>query len=335
MAEQNFPDNVFYEMDNINVLRGMNSETIDLIVTDPPFNTRRKQDGSAGFYADNWKWGIGNSANEVDPNHLNTIRKLNSNLYDIITISDKMHGKEMSAYLCFLAIRIIEMRRVLKLTGSIYLHCDQTANAYIRLCLDAIFSSTNFKNEIVWAYRTGGASRKHWSRKHDNILFYSKSNLYQHQPLKERRVYDKGFFTTQTDELGQPYSDVYIRDVWDDLKPLIHFSNERTGYPSQKPLKLYERVISASSSKNDIVLDPFSGSGAACVAANNLNRRFIGIDRNPDARLSLMSKLVGEANTEMEATFPLKEWIEQQSELRESRYLSESVPIRTDNRRYP
>lgn len=147
---QNFPDNVLYEMDNLDVLRGMNSATVDLIATDPPFNTARNRAGSAGFYVDKWKWGDTGILpdqwkwNEVHPIWLDEIKDDNPGLFQVIEATRGCHGEDIAAFLCFLSVRLMEMHRLLKDTGSIYLHCDPTANAYIRTCMDAIFGASNF-----------------------------------------------------------------------------------------------------------------------------------------------------------------------------------------------
>ena len=184
----------------------------------------------------------------------------------------------MAAYLLNMAVRLLAMRRALKPTGSIYLHCDPTASHYLKIVMDAIFGKQNFRNEIVWAYRTGGVSKKHWPRKHDALLFYSNGATHFHNPLQERIIYDTPFFTDQIDENGRYYADVYIRDVWDDIKAIINVSKERLGYPTQKPLALLERIIMASSPPDGLVLDPFCGCGTAVHAAEKLGRRWIGID---------------------------------------------------------
>ena len=184
----------------------------------------------------------------------------------------------MLAYLSMMAPRLLELHRVLKPTGSLYLHCDPTASHYLKLLLDAIFGPTNFRNEIIWSYRTGGVSKRYWPRKHDVLLFYVASEHYRHQPPKERIFYESEFFTTQVDEQGRHFADVYIRDVWDDIKPIINVSRERLGYPTQKPELLLERIIQASSNEGDVVLDPFCGCGTAIAAAQKLGRKWIGID---------------------------------------------------------
>ena len=175
-------------------------------------------------------------------------------------------------------MRLIPMRRVLKETGSIYLHCDPTASHYLKLVMDTIFGSKQFKNEIIWSYRTGGVSKKWWPKKHDVILFYWKQDKYIHNPPKERIYYERPFFTSNVDEEGRHYADVYIRDVWDDVKPIINTAKERLGYPTQKPIKLIERIVQASSNEGDLVLDPFCGCGTTIHAAEKLKRNWIGID---------------------------------------------------------
>ena len=182
MAEQNFPDNTVYELDNLDVLRGMNSETVDLIATDPPFNTKRNRSGSAGFYVDKWKWGDEGKLpdqwawNEVQPIWLEEIKDQNPALYEVIEAAAACHGDDIAAFLCFLSVRLLEMNRVLKPTGSLYLHCDHTANAYIRMALDAIFGAKNFRNEVVWERSGGKSDAKRFGAVHDTIFYYSKTS---------------------------------------------------------------------------------------------------------------------------------------------------------------
>ena len=176
MSEQNFPDNTLYELDNLDVLRGMNSETVDLIATDPPFNTKRNRSGTAGFYVDNWKWGDTGRLpdqwkwNEVHPKWLEEIKDDSPALFQVIEAAQECHDDGIAAFLCFLSVRLLEMHRVLKPTGSIYLHCDHTANAYIRMCMDAIFGHRNFRNEIVWCYTRPSNTKLCFPRKHDTIF---------------------------------------------------------------------------------------------------------------------------------------------------------------------
>lgn len=184
----------------------------------------------------------------------------------------------LAKYLEFLSPRLQEVHRLLKCTGSIYLHCDPKMSSFLKLELDRIFGGSNFRNQIIWAYRTGGMSPRQWPRKYDVLLFYSKSDQYLHQPLKERIYYHRPFFSTSVDECGRFYSDVFIRDIWDDIKPVLNLSKERVGFPTQKPLALLERILKASSRQDEMILDPFCGSGTTLLMARALQRRFIGID---------------------------------------------------------
>lgn len=196
----------------------------------------------------------------------------------------------MLAYISYMAERLVEFHRILKPSGSLHLHCDPTASHYLKLALDQIFGSSNYRNEIIWGYRTGGVSKRYWPRKHDVILFYAKSDKYQHNPLQERIYYEKPFFTEKQDDEGRYYEDVYVRDVWDDeIKPIINVSKERLGFPTQKPIELLERIIRASSNEQDLVLDPFCGSGTTLEAAQNLKRKWLGIDVTPLA-INLIKK---------------------------------------------
>jgi len=165
-----------------------------------------------------------------------------------------------------MAERLIEMHRVLKPTGSIYLHCDQTASHYLKALMDLIFGKQNFRNDIVWSYGLGGSSWDYYSKKHDNIFFFTKGSQYKFNkplvPATSQRM--KGQMKGAT-------------DVWP-IPSLNNMSKERLGYPTQKPLELLERIIAASSNKGDVVLDPFCGCGTTLHAAHKFGRRWIGID---------------------------------------------------------
>ena len=351
---QNFLDNTFYEMDNLDVLRGMNSETIDLIATDPPFNTKRNRSGTAGFYVDNWKWGdtdrLSNQWrwNEVHPKWLEEIKDNHNALYHAIDAAKRCQGEDTAAFLCFLSVRLIEMHRVLKPTGSVYLHCDSTASHYIKMCMDTIFGKNNFRNEIVWSYQGTGQPRNAFKRKHDIIFFYGKSkdsvfsDMGSSEPISD---FSKSKYTRE-DQKGK-YKEIrhkdgsihrqYIRthqrmrDVWE--MPVINaMAKERTGSPDQKPIALYERIIKASSNEGDLVLDPFCGCATTIIAAQNLNRRWIGIDRRKDARYHIITRLMGISRKERERIEKYaidKDWLDKQTEKYEMHYQTEP-PLRTD-----
>lgn len=337
---QNFLDNTLYEMDNLVVLRGMNSETVDLIATDPPFNTKRNRSTTAGHYVDNWKWGDTGILpdqwkwNEVHPKWLEEIKDNHNALYHAIEAA-KHSSEDTAAFLCFLSVRLLEMHRVLKPTGSIYLHCDPTASHYIKMCMDAIFGKKNFRNEIVWHYQTGGVSKRWFGRKHDVIHFYTKTEKYfiDLTRVKDsrtaevlRRIESGNENATRAKDLERlPF------DVWN-IQALNAMSNERTGSPDQKPLALYERIIKASSNEGDLVLDPFCGCATTIIAANNLNRRWIGIDRRKDARYHIITRLMGIDRKERERLEKYaidKEWLDKQTQSYEMHYQTEP-PKRTD-----
>ena len=400
MAEQNFPDSTIYELDNLDVLRGMNSETVDLIATDPPFNTRQNRSGTAGHYVDSWKWGDTGKLpdqwawNEVHPIWLEEIRDDNPALFEAIETAAHCHGQDIAAFLCFLSVRLLEMHRILKPTGSLYLHCDHTANAYIRLALDAIFGAKNFRNEIVWRrYGSHNDASRRYGRVHDTILFYSKSQHYTwtdprenleeeyvtktYRNQDERGVYRTAplhagglsgggydfefhkfkrtwrYSKTRMKELeadnrirrgrdgkGVPERKVYLHeskgmpmsDWWDDIKALTGQNKERTGFPDQKPLALYERILLASSNEGDLVLDPFAGSATTLIAAQNNGRRWVGIDRLPDSSFHLVCRILGiraKEAEEMRQRPDLADWLNSQLAQHKSHFRTEP-PVRTD-----
>lgn len=341
---QNFLDNTLYEMDNLVVLRGMNSETIDLIATDPPFNTKRNRSGTAGFYVDNWKWGDADILpdqwkwNEVHPKWLEEIKDNHTALYHAIEAAKHCQGEDTAAFLCFLSVRLLEMHRILKSTGSIYVHCDPTASHYIKMCMDAIWGKKNFRNEIVWHYyNVASTSRKFIGRKHDIIFFYAKSEatLFNWDSMREPYSPDSNWVKA-SNSYGDPrYSPnekgKLMHDVWR-IPTINNMAKERTGSPDQKPLKLYERIIEASSDKDNIVLDPFCGCATTIIAAQNLKRRWVGIDRRKDARYHIITRFMGIDRKErkrLEKYATDKEWLDRQTQRHEIHYQTEP-PKRTD-----
>ena len=343
---QNFKDNTLYEMDNLVVLRGMNSETVDLIATDPPFNTKRNRSGTAGFYVDNWKWGDPATDilpdqwkwNEVHPKWLEEIKDERPALYQVIESTKVVQGEDTAAFLCFLSVRLLEMHRVLKNTGSIYLHCDHTANSYIRMAMDAIFGKNNFRNEIVWHYyNVASTSRKFIGRKHDTIFFYAKSDAtpFNWDSMREPYSPDSNWVKA-SDSYGDPRygpnaKGKLMHDVWR-IPTINNMANERTGSPDQKPLALYERIIEASSNEGGLVLDPFCGCATTIIAANELKRQWIGIDRRKDARYHIITRLMGISRKERERVEKYatdKKWLNKQMQRYEMHYQTEP-PKRTD-----
>ena len=281
MTDPNFKNRTLYHGDNLRFLRGINSETVDLIATDPPFNKNRDFHATPDSLAagakfqDRWAW-----ERDVHQDWVDQITDDYPRLMEAIESARYAHSDGMGAFMCFMAVRLLEMWRVLKPTGSLYLHFDSTASHYVKAIMDAIFGWRNFRNEIVWLYKTGGVSKRWFGRKHDTLLFYSKSSKYTFNPQKEKSYlsHKYGFSNIKIHQDKQGYfTMVTMRDVWD-VPALRGNQPETTGYPTQKPLALYERIINASSNEGDVVLDPFCGCATTPVAAERLGRQWVGID---------------------------------------------------------
>ena len=348
--QPNFADKTIWTGDNLDILRGMNSESVDLIYLDPPFNSNRNYSAPVGSAAagaafkDTW------TLSDLDVAWMGLIADEHPAIYKTLEAAGLTHGKGMQSYLCMMAVRLLEMRRALKDTGSVYLHCDPTASHYLKLVMDAVFGGDNYRSEIIWkrtgAHSDGRQGRRQHGRVHDVLLFYTKSQEWAWNPVyteydreyveKSYRYIEEGtgrryrldnltgpggaskgnpqyevmgvtrywrYSEERMQELidagrviqrrrgGVPsykrYLDempgVPLQDQWTDIKPLQSRSKERIGYPTQKPLALLERIIKASSNEGDMVLDPFCGCATACVAAENLGRKWVGIDLSPKA----------------------------------------------------
>jgi site-specific DNA-methyltransferase (adenine-specific) len=234
------------------------------------------------------------------------LRSLESDMIDLIYIdppyfSQRNYGdfddrwKSIQHYIDFMVERLKEMHRVLKPTGSIYVHLDWHAVHYVKVEMDKIFGYNNFVNEIIWGYRGGGVSKKAFARKHDTILFYSKSEKYtynvQYQEYSEaskKLVKSKGGVSID----GMPRDlerGCHMVDWWSDINAIQTWSPERSGYATQKPAELMKRIVLASSNENDIVADFFCGSGSFLKVAHGLGRSCIGCDSNQSAVLRLKS----------------------------------------------
>ena len=368
----NFADRTIWTGDNLEILRGLNSASVDLIYLDPPFNSNRNYAAPVGSAAagaafkDTW------TLSDLDVAWMGLIADEQPAIYKVLDTGGLSHGKPMQSYLCMMAVRLLEMRRVMKDTASIYLHCDPTASHYLKLLMDAVFGPNLYLNEITWKRSSAHSDTRQGMRRagriRDVVLVYSKGqayvwnpqymayddnyleNEYRHvapdgrlyketdvtaakpggdteyewhvkRPLAEKVrwssdltdeylerqqgweykavkpyrgrywAYSKSNLTTFWNEgklihreTGMPrlmqfagdMPGIPLQDLWDDIPPVL--GNERIGYPTQKPLALLERIIKSSSNEGDVVLDPFCGCATACVAAENLGRRWIGID---------------------------------------------------------
>ncbi len=316
MAKLNFQNRSLYHGDNLDFLRGMNSETVHLIATDPPFNKNRDHHATPDSLAagarfkDRWRWD-----DDVHEEWTDSIRDDWPAVNGVIAGARLAYGDDMGAFLCWLGVRLMEMRRVLRQDGSIYLHCDHTAHAYLKCMMDAIFGRQNFRNEIIWCY-TGPSNAKRWfPRKHDIILFYTRSSnqtfnrdeirIPYHQETLARRGRIEGkrsIISASVKTTGRRSATAVEsefgggkvpEDWWSDI-PILTNQRERTGYPTQKPLALYRRVIQASSNEGDFVLDPFCGCATIPVAAEQLKRQWVGMDIWDKAHDTVLSRLAEE-----------------------------------------
>ena len=296
MTELNFANQTIWTGDNLPIMRGMNSESVDLICLDPPFNSNANYAAPIGSKAAGAEFKDTWALSDLDTEWINLIASKHSALYRVLlaamTDSDK-------SYLVYMAVRLLEMRRILKPAGSIYLHCDSTMSHYLKLIMDAIFGRRNFRNEIVW-HRARGFKRKtarQFTQKNDNILFYVKGE-HQHVFNTQYKLHKPEYIRRfKSDEAGRRYRDdvnptgggrrrIYLDEtqgdiidtVWADIPPVNPNAKERIGYPTQKPLALYRRLIAASSNLDDMVFDPFCGCATTCIAAQDLGRKWTGID---------------------------------------------------------
>ena len=342
--------------DNLPILRGIDSDSVDLIATDPPFNKGvgafkgKTKEGRGLSYKDVWSWD-----DDVQPEWETSISKEHPNLYRSIKAANGTAGKDMGAYLCWIAVRLLEMHRVLKPIGSIYLHCDPTASHYLKAMMDGIFGRENFRNEIVWHHPKIGVAAERFTANTDTIFYYSKGKEYTFNPqttgepnelfnrwknkIIDNKLYYKQAKTirdspaafkisAQRKRLGRELQDddvvidftesineKRIDNVW--LYPFIRGnSKESSGYPTQKPLALYKRIIEASTNPGDMVLDPFAGWATTCVAAEQLGRRWIGIDNNLEAGDVIHKRLQDEVSASMD-------W-------NDSVHVLYNAPVRTD-----
>jgi len=294
----NWLNRTLFHADNLAVMRGMNSETVDLIATDPPFNKGKDFHATPDSLAagakfqDRWSWD-----DDVELVWVDQLKDDWPEVWQVISAARSSWGDDLGAFLCFMAVRLVEMHRILKATGSIYLHCDPTASHYLKQLMDAIFGRKQFRNEIVWCYRGGGVPRNAFARKHDLLLFYAagSGNTFHRQfvpysKASQALVRGRGGLSIDGRERDLDRG-AAMPDWWTDINSLQTWSQERYGYPTQKPLLLYERIIAASSDSGDIVLDPFCGCATTAVAAERLGRQWVGIDIWEKAHQAVLDRM--------------------------------------------
>ena len=288
----NIKPKTIFTGDNLPIMRGINSESVDLIYLDPPFNSKTNYAAPIGSKAAGAEFKDTWTLSDVDNAWLDLIETkypaLNRVIHAAMTNSDK-------SYLIYMAVRLLEMHRILKDTGSIYLHCDPTMSHYLKLVMDTIFGKQHFQNEIIWCYERGSRRKSQFGRKHDVIFFYSKTKNYVFDSDAVRIERRKTHMKVETDLEGRTWQvkkdaksgkvyryptdvGVLCPDWWIGIQQLNRNEKERLGYPTQKPLALLDRIIKASSNEGNVVFDPFCGCATTLVAADRLQREWIGID---------------------------------------------------------
>ena len=370
----NWTNQTVWTGDNLYIMRGMNSASVDLIYLDPPFNSKANYAAPIGSKAAGAEFRDTWTLRDVDVEWINLMERRQPALHRVLlaamTSSDK-------SYLAYMAVRLLEMRRILAPTGSLYLHCDPTMSHYLKVLMDSVFGPAQFRTDITWkrsnAHSDTKQGRRQHGRIHDTILYYTRGkawtwnpvytaydreyvdSFYRHVEAHTGRRYRKGDLTAakpggnteyewrvkrlkggvweadleeewRTPRPGweyegiPPYTGRYwayshdgmreyarqgrlvhtkngmpaykryldempgvpLQDLWADIEP-ARSKRERTGYPTQKPLALLDRIIRASSNEGDVVLDPFAGCATACIAAEQLGRQWAGIDISPKA----------------------------------------------------
>ena len=304
----NWKNQTIWTGDNLYIMRGMNSESVDLIYLDPPFNSKANYAAPIGSKAagaafkDTW------TLSDVDAEWVNLMEAKHPTLHRVLlaamTNSDK-------SYLAYMAVRMLELQRLLKPTGSIYLHCDPTMSHYLKLLMDAIFGKTKFRNEIVWYYRGAGTPKKDFSRRHDILLRYAEPDRH-FNPDPARRPYAAATVERFSHYIGnvrgqRDYGQQSLNpmgkhpdDVFTDIQPIAPSAKSRTGYPTEKPLPLLARIIATSCPDDGIVLDPFCGCATTLVAAEQLQREWVGIDISPKAADLVVSRLLSQGEGDID-----------------------------------
>ena len=401
----NFDNRTLFIADNLDIMRGMDSDTIDLIYLDPPFKSGKQWKAPIGSPAEGAEFKDIWTDEDIRMEWHGQIAAEHEELYQIIQASEAVYDKSMKIYLTAMAVRLFEMQRVLKPTGSIYLHCDPTASHYLKALMDSLFGSDNFRNEVIWKRTSTKSLAKRYAVNTDRILYYVKSNgatwnqqyaPYDNEYIRKnfrrqdkhgkygtadlsggkagsKKAYmplkgiepppgrawapptrnkfptsaqallpdnyetldqltkcealdDAGLLHWSKGKIGRPQWKKYLSamrgiaagDLVLDTPPVK--GKEDTGYPTQKPLALLERIIKASSNEGDMVLDPFCGCATACVAAERLHRKWVGIDISPDAEDITKLRLSDEVNKVSNLFNPLADVI-----------IRKDAPERTDN----
>lgn len=343
-GQPNWKNRTLFHGDNLDFLRAMNSNCVHLIATDPPFNKGRDFHATpdslskGASFQDRWSW-----ERDIHEEWVDKITDDFPKVMNVVNGSRNSYGDDMGAFLCFMAVRLLEMRRILREDGSIFLHCDPTASHYLKEMMDAIFGRKNFRNEIIWYYtNSGGRGKRSFSKKHDVIFWYSKSGKYFFDGIRDGqkraagttsrggRIYEKdGKIYQQVWSNGKSYTyclsdDRIADDVWE-IQPIPPHGRERVGYPTQKPIRLYERIIKTTTNEGDVVLDPFAGCATTLVAAERLKRQWVGIDIWNNAKNIILNRLERE-----DLISPERGFSGDPRMFTEDIHFISEVPIRTD-----
>jgi site-specific DNA-methyltransferase (adenine-specific) len=297
--------NTLFVGDNLDVLaRHVADASVDLVYLDPPFQSgkdyeltgraREADQASGSVFTDTWRW-----SPEAESAYRRVVEGQSNVAVTLSALRAILGETDVMAYLAMMAPRLVELRRTLRPSGSLYLHCDPAASHYLKVLLDGVFGPGCFRNEIIWRYRRWPAKARRFQRMHDVLLFYTASSagihtfntLYGYETLaastlktfgtkRQRADFSSGHRKPGVDEAdtsGPPLS-----DAWE-IGVIAAIGKERTGYPTQKPEALLERIVRASSRDGDLVLDPFCGCGTTLAVADRFGRRWIGVDVSPIA----------------------------------------------------
>jgi site-specific DNA-methyltransferase (adenine-specific) len=272
--------NRIYFGDNLPILKSLSDESVNLIYIDPPFNTGKTQNRTQI-----------KTKRSKDGDRVG----FSGNRYVTTEVSTRGYNDIFDDYLAFLEPRLIEAARVLAYNGTIYFHIDYREVHYCKILLDQIFGRECFLNEIIWAYDFGGRSKKKWPAKHDNILVYVKdpeNYTFNVDDIDRIPYMAPGLVGPEKAKKGKLPTDTWWHTI------VGTNSKEKTGYPTQKPLGILDRIIRASSNPGDTVLDFFAGSGTTGISCVGLNRKFILIDNNPQSVEVLIKRFKGVRNIE-------------------------------------
>ena len=261
--------------DNLEILRSLHGSSVNLIYIDPPFNTGRQQSRTQIRVE---------RSSDGDRIGFKGMR------YESHIVGTKAFSDQFDDFLFFLEPRLVEAHRVLAKNGTLYFHIDYREVHYCKILLDHIFGRENFINEIIWAYDYGGRPKNRWPAKHDNILMYVKDHqdyVFNRDNIDRIPYMAPGLVGKEKAEKGKLPTDTWWHTI---VSPT---GKEKTGYPTQKPLGILERIVQASSNPGDLVLDFFAGSGTTGVAAMKLGRNFLMVDSNPEAIEIMMERFKG------------------------------------------